>query len=156
MKTNKIIGVFCGSFNPMHVGHFNILQKTLEIFDEVIIAVGINPDKYSEIDSQRIELIRFRLNGLKNVRVEQFTGFLTDFIETIEEKDNKVVLIRGLRNGADLDYEVNQYRFLKDLKPDIKVIFLPCDKEFEHISSSAIRNLEKIKPGSGDKYIAKL
>jgi len=53
-------------------------------------------------------------------------------------------LIRGLRNGYDLDYELNQYEFLKQMKSDLKVVFIPCDKEFGHISSSAIRALYKV------------
>ena len=64
-----------------------------------------------------------------------------------------VTLIRGLRNSTDLQYELTQYRFLQELKPDIKVVSIFCDKEYEHISSSAIRNLSKY--GKGDEYLLK-
>lgn len=60
-------------------------------------------------------------------------------------------LIRGLRNGFDLEYEMNQYQILKDLKPNIKVVSLFADKQFDHVSSSAIRALEKY--GKGDNYL---
>jgi hypothetical protein len=66
-----------------------------------------------------------------------------------------VTIVRGLRNGADLDYEVNQLRVMKDQKPDIKMIFIPCDIRFEHISSSMIRAMEKIQEGSASEYFVK-
>jgi phosphopantetheine adenylyltransferase len=55
-----------------------------------------------------------------------------------------------------LDYEDNQLKFIKDFKKDINVVFIRCDEEFEHISSSAIRSLESFRPGSGDKYLVKI
>jgi phosphopantetheine adenylyltransferase len=85
---------------------------------------------------------------------EEFAGLLTDYLATKEEHAD-VTLVRGLRNGDDLDYEVNQLRFMEEMKPDLKVVFIRCDKQFEHISSSAIRNLEKINKGLGDKYLPK-
>lgn len=76
-------------------------------------------------------------------------------IEKKESEGYKVVLIRGLRNGDDLAYEDNQFKFIKDFKKDIDVVFFRCDEEFAHISSSAIRNLQSFRPGSGDKYLIK-
>jgi phosphopantetheine adenylyltransferase len=61
--------------------------------------------------------------------------------------------VKGLRNGDDLDYEVNQLRFMEEMYPELKVVFIQCDKEYEHISSSALRNLERIQIGLSKKYI---
>ena len=66
-----------------------------------------------------------------------------------------VTVIRGLRNGHDLDYEANQLSFLKEIKPDIKVVYIPCDKKYEHISSSAIRSLEKFDEKLSKQYLVK-
>ena len=133
------IGVYPGSFNPFTVGHLDILKKAECIFDKVIIARGINTNK----DNELIELPQ----SLKYHQVELYDGLLTDFIESL---NYDVTVIRGLRNSTDFDYEKTQYRFLKDLKKDIKVVNIIADAEFEHISSSSVRLLDKYN--KGDKY----
>lgn len=140
------VGVYPGSFNPFHNGHLNILQKAERIFDKVIIARGTNPDKLDVITDQ------LELKVLKYRQTENFSGFLTDYL-TNKEGDAEITLIRGLRNGDDLDYEVNQLRFMQEMKPGVKVTFIPSDKEFEHISSSSIKNLSKIDPKFSQRYI---
>lgn len=126
------IGFYVGSFNPFHVGHYNILKKAENIFDKVIIGRGVNPEKNNKIVGLPYKI--------QNRQIEDYDGLLTDFISNLKYD---VTLIRGLRNSNDLQYELTQYRFLQDLYPNIKVVSLFCDKEFEHISSSSIRNLEK-------------
>jgi len=140
------IGVYPGSFNPFHNGHYNILQKAEQVFDKVIIARGVNPEKDTFAEDKSIS------PALYYRQTEHFEGLLTDYLSS-KEKDANITLIRGLRNGDDLAYEMNQISFMKDLKTDLKVVFFHCDREFEHISSSAIRNLEKIKQGYGNKYL---
>ena len=130
------IGVYPGSFNPFHKGHFNILLKAEKIFDEVIIARGINPEKppstwpISKLVQDRALCIEYK-------------GLLTDCVEDIVKANpnDKVTVIRGLRNGFDLQYEMNQYRYFQDLMPSMQMVSIFCDKEFEHISSSGIRTL---------------
>jgi pantetheine-phosphate adenylyltransferase len=128
------IGVFAGSFNPFHKGHYNILQKAERIFDKVIIAFGMNPDKDEQ--ARRFKIPR----TISNRQVEQYDSLLTDFISAL---GHDVVVIRGLRNSTDFQYEQNQYRYIQELMPDIRIVSIFCDKEFEHISSSGIRTLEK-------------
>ena len=145
MKSNTV-GVFPGSFTPFTIGHKNIFDKAEKIFGEgnVIIAFGVNPDKTNALDVNNIEskcdALSDKLNG---VRVDYYTGFLHDYIDMLEKTGYNPVIIRGLRNGDDLDYEINQLRFISDFKPGINTIFIACDKEYEHISSSAIKTLEK-------------
>ncbi len=128
------IAVFPGSFNPFHKGHYNILQKAEKIFDKVIIAFGNNPDKGKSAP--------VRPKTIKNRQICEYNGLLTDFINSLKYE---VVVIRGLRNSTDFQYEQNQYRYIQELKPGIKIISIFCDKEFEHISSSGIRTLEQFK-----------
>ncbi len=130
-RTPKI-AVYAGSFNPFHVGHYNVLEKAERIFDKVIIARGVNPDKNNDF----VELP----SKIQNRQIVQYSGLLTDFIN---ELGYDVTLIRGLRNSDDLKYEMTQYQFLQDLDPKINVVSIFCDKQYEHISSSAIRNLQK-------------
>ena len=134
------IAVYAGSFNPFHKGHYNILKKAEQIFDKVIIARGVNPDKNNKI-------VDFPTK-IQNRQIEIYDGLLTDFIDGL---GYDVTLIRGLRNATDLQYELTQYRFLQDLNPNIKIVSLFCDKEFEHISSSAIRSLKMYN--KQDKYL---
>lgn len=126
------IAVFAGSFNPFHKGHYNVLQKAEKLFDKVIIAFGKNPDKIDRTWNVP--------KTISNRQQTEYNGLLTDHIETF---GYEVIVIRGLRNSTDFNYEQNQYRYLQELKPDIKIINIFCDKEFEHISSSGIRTLEK-------------
>jgi pantetheine-phosphate adenylyltransferase len=147
------IAIYPGSFNPFHVGHLAILKKAEQIFDKVIIAVGHNPAKPD--NSQRA------LQGLKGMESTRYheivlvDGLLTDYVSQVEQSGCNVTVVKGLRNGADLDYEVNQLRFMKDMKPDFKVVYMPCDIEYEHVSSSAIRQLLIIDPKTAQKYIPK-
>lgn len=126
------IAVFAGSFNPFHKGHFNVLQKAERLFDKVIIAFGKNPDKKDRTWPVP-NIISFH-------QQEEYTGLLTDFVDSL---GYEVTVIRGLRNSTDFQYEQNQYRYIQELKPDIRIVNIFCDKEFEHISSSGIRTLEK-------------
>ena len=135
------IAVYPGSFNPFHKGHYNILQKAEQVFDKVIIARGVNPGK----DKSSSDLP----NALNFRQTASYEGLLTDFTNSL---GYDVTLIRGLRNGSDLQYELNQYRYLQELSDkNISVIAIFCDMEFEHISSTSIRQLEKY--GKADDYL---
>ena len=115
------IGVYAGSFNPFHKGHHNILQKAEKIFDKVIIAKGINPEKDKNECFELPEILKYH-------QIDKFTGFLTDYINNL---GYDTVLIRGLRNSTDLQYEMTQFQYLQDMKPDIKIVNIFCDKEYE-------------------------
>ncbi len=126
------IAVFAGSFNPFHKGHFNILEKAERIFDKVMIAFGENPDKL-----KRTYPIPYTIQSRQ---IEHYHTLLTDFIAKLPYH---VTVIRGLRNSTDFHYEQNQYRYMQELFPRIKIINIFCDKIYEHISSSGIRTLEE-------------
>lgn len=143
------IGIYAGSFNPFHQGHYNILEKAERLFDKVIILRGLNPNKNNiTITAEESNIISPKLQSRE---FATFTGFLTDYIAPLEEYA-EITLIRGLRNGDDLDYEINQLRFMEDMKDNINILFLPCDKEYEHISSTSIRNLNKIDKDFSKRY----
>jgi pantetheine-phosphate adenylyltransferase len=148
----KTIALYPGSFNPIHIGHINILEKAERIFGKgnVITSIGINPDKELSDIEDNAHIVEQKINR----KVITYTGFLHQLVEKYEQDGYNVVIIRGLRNGADLDYEVNQFRFINDFKKDINVVYITCDKEYEHISSSAIKKIRQL--GSEDmvkKYL---
>jgi pantetheine-phosphate adenylyltransferase len=142
------IGLYPGTFSPFHTGHLSILEKAENIFDKVIIAVGINPDKDARTPQERLAEVQ-RILPFHEVII--FSGFLTELIQQHEEYAD-ITVIRGLRNGNDLDYEVNQLRFMEEQYSSVRTMYLVCDKQFEHISSTSIRNLSRINPQFAEKY----
>ena len=139
----KNIGVYCGSFNPFHQGHLDILIQAERIFDEVIIARGINDSKKEDL-----EPIPSKWN-----RVIEYDGLLTSFLDKLykEENDSVITLIRGLRNGRDLEDEINLKEWLN--LDNYNVVYFISNKNVRHISSSAIRNLRKKYPELVEGYL---
>lgn len=129
------IGVFTGSFNPFHVGHQNILDKAEKLFDKVIIARGINADKKNDD-------FRMLPKHLEYNQQEMYHGLVTDFIKELKYP---ITLVRGLRNITDMQYELTMSQYIKDINKgvDIPTVLFVCDREFSHVSSSAIRTLPK-------------
>lgn len=142
----KTIVLYPGSFNPFHVGHLNIVKKAERIFGKgnVIIAMGINPEKVISDPVNYVKKMEVEASILSEkigMEVIVYSNFLHQLVESYENQGLNVVVIRGLRNGTDLDYEVNQLRFVNDFKKDVNVVYITCDQEFEHVSSSAIRKI---------------
>jgi len=138
------IGLVAGSFNPFHAGHLNVLQKAEQIFDKVIVAQGRN------INKERPESI-FGVNELDFRQKIEYSGLITDVLE----ENGNPVLIRGLRSVTDVPAEMAFLRHLQDIKPDVRVAHIFCDSQFEHVSSSAIRELKNYAGGHENKYIVK-
>jgi len=145
---NPNVGVYAGSFYPFHKGHLNILQKAEKIFDKVIIVQAQNPEK-----SEKGEKFNNVNKILKHKEVINLNPkiFLTKFLKD-ESTYSNITLIRGLRNGNDFNYELNQLRFMEDMYPEIKVVFIPCDREHEYVSSSAIRSIANINEDESFVY----
>lgn len=139
--------VYPGSFNPWHKGHQDILLKALGVFDEIIIAVGVNPSKpcsKEELEkrARTIEMKNWgRVHLTKKVQVVRFEGLL----KSVTDMFSVDAVVRGLRNGNDLQYEQNQQYWNEDLGIDIPTAYFITDRKLGHISSSAIRAVENIK-----------
>jgi pantetheine-phosphate adenylyltransferase len=139
------VGVYAGSFDPIHIGHQSIIEQAEKVFDKVIIAIGQNPEKEPSHSSADYFFPYHQM--------VHYQGTLTDTLIRLKTPFSNITLIRGLRNGYDLSYEMNQLKFMRDMDPNIKVVFIPCDPKYEHISSTAIRGLAKI--GKADQYRVK-
>ena len=138
------IGIYPGSFNPFHKGHLNILRKAEKLFDKVIIVYGVNPEKpASSPDVPKL---------LQNHEILVYKGLIPALMKDLSAHAD-ISLVRGLRNGKDLDYEVNQLRFMERMYPGISVVYIQCDKDWEHISSSAIRALSKFSEDAAKEYV---
>ncbi len=136
------VGIYAGTFNPFHIGHLSILEKAELMFDKVIVAVGINPQKNLSPDLMLERNLPFH-------EVVDFDTLMVDLLER-ESVFCDVTLVRGLRNGYDLDYEMNQLCFMQEMRPGTQAVYIPCDKRLEHVSSSALKGMAKFNVGGRD------
>lgn len=134
------IAVYPGSFNPMHRGHRDILHKAEKMFDKVIVLIGRNPAKPDSSLEDRAEQIR---KQLPNNQVDVFDGLLHSHCKSLPYP---VTIIKGLRNEDDFKNEKTQLRFMEDYDPDINVCYIIGDRAHEHVSSSAIRQINTFGP----------
>ena len=130
--------VFPGSFDPITRGHENILRRAAGLFDEVIVAIGVNQDKHSMFSAeQRIAWCEATFADLDNVRVDQFQGLTSDYCRSVRAG----WLIRGVRNGGDFEYERTIAQMTKYLDAGLETLILFTDPEHAPISSSVVRDI---------------
>lgn len=132
--------VCTGSFDPPTLGHMDIFARAAALFDEVYIAVLTNPHKKPAFTAEercRLLAEAARAEGLYNVRAEAYSGLAVDFAK----ENGAAAIIRGIRNGGDLEYERNMEGANKFLRPDIETIYLLARPELAFISSSAVKEM---------------
>ena len=129
--------VFPGSFDPITIGHLDIVERAIKVFDEIIIAVGDNTDKkYMFPKEKRVEFVKQTFNNYNNIKVESYDGLTVDFCR----KNNIEFMIRGLRNPADFEFE-KSIALTNRKMTEIETIFLLTSPENSFISSSIVRDL---------------
>ena len=142
--------IFAGTFDPPTLGHKALVEECLKLFDEVVVAILVNPDKkpYFTIE-QRKEMLALDFEGEPRLRILAFEGTVA---ELLKQEDTKIY-VRGIRNGIDLDYENANFYASKKLDKDITAVYLPCPQELLHVSSSMVRN--SLKFGTPiDEYVS--
>lgn len=143
------ICVFAGTFDPFTKGHAFVVEKCLETFDKVVIAIGVNTDKTPMFSlDDRKQMISLAFKGEKRVEIATFTGMLVDFMKKNDIKVN----VRGIRDMDDYKYETTMERYNRDMYPEMTTIYIPTPKELVHISSSAMRNILELK-GDASEYL---
>ena len=136
----KRIALFPGSFDPFTAGHLNILRRALTMFDEVVVAVGINQDKRGFFEMpKRLQIINEATAGIPGVSVIQYDSLTIDLCKKLGIKH----IVRGVRNMIDFETERSIADANRRLAPDIETIIIPTAQEFAHISSSAVRDILK-------------
>ena len=134
--------LFPGSFDPFTAGHFNILNRALTMFDEVVVAIGINQDKRSFFSTeQKLDMIRQAVKGLDGVSVISYDGLTIDICRQLGIRH----IVRGVRNMIDFETERSVADANRRLAPEIETIIIPTAQEFAHISSSAVRDILSLK-----------
>nr|WP_254906433.1 pantetheine-phosphate adenylyltransferase [Clostridium tyrobutyricum] len=136
---NKVkTAVYPGSFDPITNGHLDIIKRSAKIFDHVIVAVLVNPDKKGFFNvEERVSLIEKVINGIDNVSVESFSGLLTDFMK----KKNAQVIVKGLRAVSDFEYEFQMDLMNKKLCHEAETMFMMTSAKNSFLSSSAVRQV---------------
>lgn len=138
MQIKKRKGIFAGSFDPITNGHLDIICRASKLFDELQIGVLYNPNKKGLFNfDERIELIRSCTNHLSNIKIVSFDGLLVNYCQ----KNGIDTLVRGVRTGADIEYELQMAHMNRELNPNIETIILPTKTEYSFISSSLIKEV---------------
>jgi len=129
--------VFPGSFDPITLGHVDIIKRALPLFDEIIIAIGVNAEKkyYWSLD-ERFQFIEESFKDHPKIKVKTFTGLTADFCRSVDAQ----FIIRGLRNSSDFSYEQTIAQ-ANDKVNGVDSVFLMCSPEYSHVSSSVVRDI---------------
>lgn len=130
--------IYPGSFDPLTLGHLDLIQRASHIFDQVIVAVGVNSRKKTVFNAEeRISMVKASVKGIKNIKVDAFDGLLVNYART-----KKIhVLLRGLRAFSDFEYEFQMALANRKMAPEIEMIFLMPKETFSYISSSTVREI---------------
>ena len=141
--------VFAGAFAPPTLGHRDIVLKCLELFDEVIVAILINPNKRPLFSEEaRLSMLRKVFAGYDKVRVLAYDGLTVDLLR----REGARFYVRGIRNGTDYDYEAQLNYINTDMYKDMLTVFLPTRQEYLHISSSLVKDALRFGKNV-DKYV---
>ncbi|HWB64200.1 MAG TPA: pantetheine-phosphate adenylyltransferase [Chitinophagales bacterium] len=148
---DRKIAVFPGSFDPITVGHADIVRRALPLFDEIIVAIGVNTQKQALYSlEKRIEWIDRVFVGEPKVKVESYEGLTVNFCE----KRNANYLLRGIRSAADFEYEKTIAHLNHDMLPQIETILILSRPELSSISSTIVREIIRGK-GKVTKFLPK-
>lgn len=131
--------IFTGSFNPFTIGHADIVERALQIFDTVVIGIGYNPHKTEQTDIQeRLEQIKRIYKDEKRVEVESFSDMTADFAA----RHNAVAVVKGVRSVQDFEYERNQAEYNRMLGDGLETVLFFARPTLAAVSSSAVRTLQ--------------
>ncbi|MEZ6058563.1 MAG: pantetheine-phosphate adenylyltransferase [Planctomycetaceae bacterium] len=140
-KLNPRVAVYAGSFDPVTVGHLDIVRRGAAIFDQVTVAIGINPDKQPLFSlTERRQMMEEVFADIPNVRVDWFEGLTVDFVQ----QQGAAVMLRGVRTVSDMESEFNMALANHSLSPEIETVFLMASDRFSHVSSTLIKQIAQL------------
>jgi pantetheine-phosphate adenylyltransferase len=129
--------LYPGTFNPIHNGHADLVQRASILFDNVILGIATSPQKDPSVLALRVDLAKLALAHLDNVDVQGFYGLTVDFAKTIGAS----VILKGIRTVTDFEYEFQMLNMNRVLNPSLETIFLAPSEEFSYISSTLVRQI---------------
>ena len=132
--------VFTGMFDPLTLGHLDVIRRGRTLFDHLVVAVGINPNKQALFEvEERVDLARMIVEPYANVTVEAFEGLAVQFVREIGAR----IILRGVRTLSDMEYEFGMTLTNARLDPTIETVFLMADGEYSHVSSGLIKQVAR-------------
>lgn len=132
------IAVCPGSFDPITVGHLDLVERGAALFDQVILCVMVNGEKHPMFTpEERLEMARAALSHIPNASAEAWDGLLADFAR----EKGACALIKGVRNGIDFEWEYQMAQINRGLLPELDTLLLPARAEHLHISSTMVRDM---------------
>ena len=145
-----VIAVFPGTFDPITLGHQDLIRRSASLFSTVIVAVAAAHHKKTMFTlEERLETVRELFSDVGNVRVEPFTGLVRDFAVA----HGASVMVRGVRSVTDFDYEAQLAGMNRALAPDVDTLFLTPDSRYQFISSTLVREIATLK-GDVRQFVA--
>jgi len=143
------IAVYPGSFDPITLGHLNVMERAAKLFDRLVVGVGVNIEKSTMFTpEERQNQIRTATAHLENVEIRMFTGLAVGFVRQC----NARIMIRGVRPITDIAAELTMMMANRRLMPDVETLFMIADGELAHVSSSLIKQIASV---AGDADLAK-
>jgi pantetheine-phosphate adenylyltransferase len=137
----KRVAVYSGTFDPLTLGHEDVLRRAAKLFDEVILAVSEAHQKKTLFSlAARIRIAEEATKSIANLRVMAFDGLIMDFCA----QHNAVAVVRGIRNSSDYDYEQQMAAMNRKLRPGVETVFLSPSAELACISSTLVREIAKL------------
>ncbi len=134
------LAVIPGSFDPVTLGHVDLIRRAADLFDRVIVAAMINPDKqYRFTSEERVAFLRDALEELSNVSVDYSEEMLYAYVTRVGAD----AIVKGIRNGKDAEYELWMAAYNAEHAPQCETVFLPADKQLERVSSTEVKRLAK-------------
>ena len=135
------IAVYPGSFDPITLGHLNVIERASQLFDRLIIGIGINVEKQAMFTvEERVEQIQSVTSHLPNIEIRTFRGLAVDFIRETGAR----VMVRGVRPITDIAGELTMMMANRRLAPDIETLFMIADGDLAHVSSSLIKQIAAV------------
>lgn len=133
-----ITAIYPGTFDPLTLGHMDVIERVSRIFDRLVVSVVMNIEKTPLFDiDERVELIRKSVSHIPNVEVDSSMELLSDFARKYENP----VIVKGLRNLVDYEYETTMAVFNRKLNSALETFFITADQRYTYVSSSAVRQL---------------
>ncbi len=137
---NLSTAIYPGSFDPPTLGHVNIVERGLKVFDKIIIAVAVNTSKSPMLSTdERVNMLRQIFKKQKNVTIDSFEGLLANYAKKIKTPN----ILRGVRTVADFEYELQMSFANKKMWSQIETLFIMTENYYSHISSSIIKEIFK-------------
>ena len=132
--------IFTGTFDPITLGHLDVIERGRLLFERLVVAIGVNPNKQLLFPIEdRVALAERVVEGFDNVEVRSFEGLTVDFVRQVGAR----VILRGLRTLSDMEYEFSMTLTNHRLDPGIETVFLMADGEYSHVSSSLIKQVAR-------------